>query len=142
MQEANLERERVWRSNMPRNRAMRRRLLRQQHGCSMFGNVCFLAGSLLFLSEELQTFGVLLFVAGSFGLLLGGILPALVRLAEKIRGGSEARRSLGLGRIYPRRSSGGARAGAPERGVSRRVGQVPAAHSSAPRRWSSRRRLP
>lgn len=58
----------------------RRRLLRIQHRSSMFGNLCFLTGSLFFLSEKLQTAGVLLFVAGSLGLVVGGILPTLVRL--------------------------------------------------------------
>lgn len=58
----------------------RRRLLRIQHRSSMFGNLCFLTGSLFFLSEKLETAGVLLFVAGSLSLVVGGILPTLVRL--------------------------------------------------------------
>lgn len=65
---------------MTRHRSLRRRLLRIQHGCSMFGNLCFFAGSLLFLFDELQPVGVLLFIAGSLGMLLGGVLPTLVRL--------------------------------------------------------------
>ena len=38
------------------------------------GNLCFLVGSVLFLSEAAQTAGVWLFIAGSSGLLVAGAL--------------------------------------------------------------------
>ncbi len=65
---------------MPYRTSARRRLLRLRRNCSNIGNLCFFAGSVLFLSEQLQTSGVLLFIVGSLAMVVSSYLPTLARL--------------------------------------------------------------
>lgn len=63
-----------------------RKLRRWQGGLGVLGNLCFLIGSVLFLSEAQQRTGVWLFVLGSAALLLGGGLPLAARLGARLEG--------------------------------------------------------
>ena len=65
---------------MPYRASARRRLLKLRRDLSNIGNLCFFAGSVLFLSERLQTVGVVAFIVGSLAMLVGSHLPTLVRL--------------------------------------------------------------
>ncbi|MDZ7704970.1 MAG: YrhK family protein [Trueperaceae bacterium] len=65
---------------MPYRASARRRLLQLRRDLSNIGNLCFFAGSVLFLSEQLQTVGVVAFIVGSLAMLVGSYLPTLVRL--------------------------------------------------------------
>lgn len=51
----------------------------------ILGNVSFFVGSVCFLFESTKTFGVWLFIVGSFGMMVGSIGQALVRRARRRR---------------------------------------------------------
>lgn len=48
----------------------------------LFGNVCFVAGSLLFMAQR-KDLGIVLFVAGSTGMLIGNLGNALAMAMER-----------------------------------------------------------
>lgn len=52
-------------------------------GLGLLGNLTFVVGSVMFLSESMKLTGTWLFIAGSTGMLIGSIGDALV---EKERG--------------------------------------------------------
>ncbi|MFP5309938.1 MAG: YrhK family protein [Actinomycetes bacterium] len=56
----------------------------------ILGNVAFLAGSALFLSDATKTAGVWLFIAGSAGMLVGSVGQALVRRVRRRAEGDAA----------------------------------------------------
>lgn len=62
-------------------------------GIGIFGNLSFAVGSVLFLSEATMRAGVWFFVVGSFGMLIGSVGSALIKLERdggpRARGGPE-----------------------------------------------------
>jgi hypothetical protein len=51
----------------------------------IMGNITFLIGSILFLSESLQHAGTWMFIVGSIGMLIGNLGSALVKYENKKR---------------------------------------------------------
>lgn len=47
-------------------------------GLGIVGNICFFVGSVFFLWEATKAAGVWLFIAGSFGMLIGSVGSAIV----------------------------------------------------------------
>lgn len=64
-------------------RALTRRFEPIHTGIGIFGNIAFFVGSIFFLFAGLKTVGTWLFIVGSFGMLIGGVGRAIIRVESR-----------------------------------------------------------